>query len=767
MKAFKLKASVVAVGIGFGAAASAQSSVQPVGGKTPAPESEANALEAVVVTATRRTENLLQAPISASVLSGAALSEKGVLTADSLQFVSPSIVVNNYGQGLGFNIRGIGKAETNAYTTTGVITYRDGVPSFPGYFQNEPYFDVSNIQILRGPQGTVVGQNATGGAVFVNTIDPKIRGGYRGDVEASYGNYNDIGLKGALNVPISETLAARLAFFGNKRDSFYNITGPSGAPYAGNPGNVRQAAVRASLLWWPTDNLSILAKTDVNDLDMGAFPADPSQNRFKTIPGTNTPNPTYSDLFNISANAPQEARDKMVRTSVKAEYALDGGVKFRSMSGYSKGKTKWASDFDGTASGIPASGPWPALPNKTFSNIAENKQSSQEFNIISPDNQALTWLVGAFYVRNDIEFPAPLSNFTLVNNTSITGALAPFFKYQLFGSILTQSTAAFGQIGYAVTPSLKLEVGGRYTDSKATNQFNILQAGTTILQDQTIKEHNASYKASLGWKLDADNYLYVLSATGFKPGGINLQVIPNVPAATFGKETIQSYEAGWKSTFAGGQGHLTLSAFYNSYKNFQVTIGNPTSPTFQVQLNVPGATKISGIEAEADFKTGALTLTGGIGVVNSSLGQFYAVDLRFINPFAPPPACDRSAGPAGTTCLGLRGRELTYSPALTYNVSAKYDFALGTGKLTPSINFGHVAAQWATLFQNAVLGDRLAARNILGAQLTYTQGNTSVTAYGTNLTDQHYVSSHWSGANGNLDFAGAPRQFGIKLLHTF
>ena len=87
----------------------------------------------------------------------------------------PLIVVNNFGQGNDFNVRGIGKAEHNTQTTTGVITYRDGVPSFPGYFQGEPYYDVANIQVLRGPQGTIVGQNATGGAVFVNTNDPDHR----------------------------------------------------------------------------------------------------------------------------------------------------------------------------------------------------------------------------------------------------------------------------------------------------------------------------------------------------------------------------------------------------------------------------------------------------------------------------------------------------------------------------------------------------------------------------------------------------------------
>ena len=134
----------------------------------------------------------------------------------------PSVVVNNFGQGNDFNVRGIGKAEHNTQTTTGVITYRDGVPTFPGYFQMEPYYDVANIQVLRGPQGTIVGQNATGGAVFVNTNDPIIGGGIHGYFNANYGNYNDFGIQGAINIPISDTFAARVAAFGQRRDSFFN-----------------------------------------------------------------------------------------------------------------------------------------------------------------------------------------------------------------------------------------------------------------------------------------------------------------------------------------------------------------------------------------------------------------------------------------------------------------------------------------------------------------------------------------------------------------
>ena len=765
MRTYKFKRVAIAFGLGFGTVAMAQSETPPTASSAVTQNTQSTTLGQVVVTAQRRSEILSQAPIAATVLSGSELAEKGVVNADALQFVSPSIVVNNFGEGMEFNIRGIGKAETSAFTTTGVITYRDSVPSFPGFFQGEPYYDVSNIQILRGPQGTVVGQNSTGGAVFVNTNNPVIGGGYNGFATASYGNYSDVGFQGALNLPVSDTFAARVSIFNERRDSFYSITGPNGTSYVGNPGNVRQQAARVSLLWEPTDNLSVLWKTDSADLDMGAYVASKPQNAFATIPGTSNPNPSYSDLFSVSANAPQEARDKFTRSILKIDFALDNGVKLRSVTGYAKGTSKWAADFDATADGLPARGPWVAVPgNKTWYVKADETQTSQEFNIISPDNQPITWLLGAFSIRNVYDFPSPDGTFEINYDTAqAVGPYAPYFKYQFNGSVPQQSQALFGQIGFALTPDLKLDLGARSTTSSSSNSLTINQVGTAIVQNQTAEERNTSYKVSLGWKVSPNNYLYALKSTGFKPGGINLMVAPGLPADPFERETIESTEVGWKSNFADGKGHLTMTGFYNDYKGFQVSVAYPLAPTFPVIGNATGNTRVSGFEAEIDYKLGALTLDGGISIVDSSLGQFYAVDQRFLNV----PACNQNTGPSSSSCINLQGRQLTYSPSLTYNFSAKYDMAAWDGKLSTIVNFGYVAEQWASLFQNALYGDRLTERKILGAQMTYQKGGTSVTVYGTNLTNQQYVAAHWLVSSGNLDFAGPPRQYGIKLTQTF
>ncbi len=130
-------------------------------------QDDAAVLGTITVHAERRAEPLQTTPVSATVLSGDDLSKMGVNVVDQLQFAMPSATVNNFGQGLDFNIRGIGKAEHNTQTTTGVITYRDGVATFPGYFTEEPYYDIATVEVLRGPQSTFGGPNATGGAVFV------------------------------------------------------------------------------------------------------------------------------------------------------------------------------------------------------------------------------------------------------------------------------------------------------------------------------------------------------------------------------------------------------------------------------------------------------------------------------------------------------------------------------------------------------------------------------------------------------------------------
>jgi len=121
-------------------------------------------------------------------------------------------------------------------------------------------------------------------------------------------------------------------------------------------------------------------------------------------------------------------------------------------------------------------------------------------------------------------------------------------------------------------------------------------------------------------------------------------------------------------------------------------------------------------------------------------------------------------GPASSTCINLGGHPQSYAPNFTFNIGGQYVFDLGGGDtLTPRANYGHVSDQWATLFDNAGLGDKLGQRNILGAQLAWSHGSWTATLYGTNLTDQHYIGA----ANSGVRWAGPPRQFGFSLFKLF
>jgi len=685
-------------------------------------------LQEVVVTAERRHTDAQHTPIAATVLTGSDLSDMGVVNVDALQFATPGAAVDNFGQGIDFNIRGVGKGEHNSQTTTGVVTYRDGLATFPGYFQEEPYYDVASLEILRGPQGTFGGQNATGGAVFVTTNDPIIGGGYDGYVQGQGGNYTDFGLQGAINLPISDTLAARFAFNTERRDSFYNVTGPDGGPYTGNPGNLRSYSGRLGVLWKPDDSLSVLWKTDFNYLNMGAYPASPYNQ-----PG---------DLFDIGVNSPQQALDRFGRTMLKVDYVLPDGITLRSVTGYQKGSTDYQADLDGTNVG-----------NSFFADVVDETLWSEEFNIISRDTGFVTWVLGAYADGDKYYFPPPY----LFQIDTPPGSLAT--EYLLQGTNPERNTAGFAQVSFQLPQGFQLQIGGRYTDATTTNHVQVLQYGLPLADQQSSKYTNTSGKVSLNWNVNANNFLYTFVSTGFRPGGLNVPVGIGPPAA-FNAEKLTDYEIGWKSTSMDGHLRTQVDSFYYLYKNFQVTVGYPALPTFGFELNNPNTTDIYGFEAQAQAVFGQFSFDGGTTIMHSSLGRFFATDPRIVS--VTP--CDPGNGPTSASCVDLTGHSQTYAPNFTINLGAQYRIKLtGQDLLTPRVNYGYVAPQWATLFENPALGDHLSGRDLLDGQLAWEHGRYVTTLYGTNLTNQHYVAA----LNSGLNFAGFPRQYGVRLLIAF
>ncbi len=678
----------------------------------------------IVVTAERRTVKLQRAAVAASVLTGTDLAKKGVVTADQLQTAMPSVTVQNFGQGNNFNIRGIGKGATNSATLVGVVTYRDGVATFPGYFQDEPYYDIANLEVLRGPQGTFAGQNATGGAVFISEKNPIIDGGYHGYLQGQYGNYNDVNLQGAVNLPISDTLAARVAFNDEYRDSFYHVTGAD----PGRQGELKQSSLRFSLLWQPIDALKVLSKTDYNYIDQGGYPADPFN-------ATNNP-------FDITSNTRAMAIDQFVRSVLDVNYKFANGVTLRSVTGYQKGMSASRVDLDGGA----------VLSNTLRDGVGEELWS-EEINLISPDEGPLTWVGGLYYSHDVMTFP---------KNTGFDiGEPHGGFDLTITGTNPKETKAVFGQVSYRLASGLELQVGARYTDFTAINDIvaAIPEFGVALPQNQSERDSKLTGKVALNWTIDADNFVYAFVATGHKGGGLNTPTTLVLPPV-FKPEDVTDYEVGWKATTLDGHLRTQLGGYYNDYRNFQVSIGSPTSSAQSLELNITSPSKIYGLEGQAQAVFGALSFDLGVSLLHSELGTFFAVDPRL----AAAGACNPTSGPATAVCRNINGNQQVYAPRFTFNIGAEYEFKLdGGASLTPRINFGHIAPQWATLFENPALGDRLGARNLLSGQVAYQRGDWRLTAYGTNLTDQRYLSA----VNAGLRYVGPPRQYGLRLSKTF
>ena len=258
-------------------------------------------------------------------------------------------------------------------------------------------------------------------------------------------------------------------------------------------------------------------------------------------------------------------------------------------------------------------------------------------------------------------------------------------------------------------------------------------------------------------------------ATGYTGGGLNTFTSTIGGPAPFGPVTDTDYEVGWKrSSWFGGHLRTELDAFYTNYDDFQVTLANPITPRLTYEINLPETTKIYGVEAEAQASFGQFSFTAAVGWLKSSIGNFWTIDPRYstlADFYAGLGAtCNSSTGGTNPYCVNVKDNPITYAPSLTYNLSAEYRFQFESGgTLTPRVNFAHVSPQWASIFDNPALGDRLGARDLLGAQLEYQTGNWVATLYGNNITDKQYVASNNSGGL----YAGPPSQYGIRLMRSF
>jgi iron complex outermembrane receptor protein len=724
--------SAATLALALADAAYAQQAAEPAG------------LEEIVVTAERREQRLQEVPISATVLSANEIARRGVQDISNLQQVAPSVAINVVNRSVFVNIRGVGIAQSAPTSNPGVAYYIDGQLIPHEQFIGQSFFDIASIEVLRGPQGTLTGQNSTGGAVYVRTPDPRY-GETSGYFEQTVGNYQHYRTLGAVNVGFNDNVALRLAMVHESRDSFVDNVGPSPS----NPGNLELSAARATLAFRSSDSRL-----------RGTLRADYFNLETDNIAVKNRVDAVTSNPWVIEEDAYSYLNQEGYRLSGELRYELVQGVDVRALTSWQDGFTKDQVDGDRTATArpVPANLPTTGANTATFPGRVSRASTYfrtwiNEVNVLSTGDGPVNWVAGAFFLNEFIPLEQLRDNRNTVqiaqsNSTTVTKAR-------------NTTKSVFGQVNWFITPRFEVLAGGRYSwDTQAYDR--VIVAGTVQPDNlrfglQKSKEWTGKVGANL--HLADGSMLYATASKGYKAGGVNLT--PNTP--NFEPEKNYVYELGAKTELLGRRLRINGDVFYSDYKDIQLSSLFAGLPQTQ---NAASGTAY-GAELEVTGQFGALGFNAGAGYL---IGEFAKdVCINNTNNSAGTRGLCPSSAPTTADELVPEGRALPYSPQWTINAGVQYAFAIGGGNvLTPRLQWAHLSHQVATPFP----GPRtiVPSRDVLDARLTFDFGDRyRLEGYVNNFTDETYIASqiqNASSADGGYVY-GAPRQYGVRATLRF
>lgn len=577
-----------------------------------AQEAGVTALEEVVVTARKRTENLQDVPIAVSAFSAADLALKGVDDITELQYSLPNTtlqVSRATNTTLTAYIRGIGQQDPLWGFEPGVGIYVDEVYIARPQGAVLDVLNVENIEVLRGPQGTLYGKNTIGGALKYTTRrlgnEPTL------EVEGTVGDYNRRDLKVMGSVPIIED---KLFIGGGagvlKRDGFGEFQNTGNDNY-----NKDIATGHVKLEWRPTDSLQFIIGADKT--------RDESNPRggYRLTPSLLTGQQPYSDVYDSDTSLPNKNLVETEGVSLQAIWDINEQYQFKSISAYREGYTYTSIDFDATAVNsfdVPAD--------------YEDDQTTQEFQL-NYTGDRFTAVGGLYYYEGQacgaFDVILGLSGITLENG----------------GCVDTTSYSAYFQGAYDFTDRLSVSFGGRYTDDeKDANVYRYVYLGSKFPEDNggTLLAVQSDFQDSDSWgeftphvgvqyQLSDDFMAYASYTSGFKSGGYdmraNISVNPDGDEP-FDPETVDAYEMGFKSTLWDQRLRLNAAVFFNDYEDMQVTVQRAVGQNdFASQVLNAGASEMKGFELEAVAAiTDSLTLNATFGYIDAEFTELVWFD---------------------------------------------------------------------------------------------------------------------------------------------
>ncbi|HEY9090203.1 TonB-dependent receptor [Parasphingorhabdus sp.] len=678
----------------------------------------------IIVTAQRRSERLVDVPISVSVASADDLERAGPESLENLTKVTPGVYLQRSSYGLSPTIRGIGSTLSTSSGEQNVGLYVDEI-YYPTPTGN--VFDlasVESVQILKGPQGTLFGRNATGGAILVRTLDPGFD--VSGRFNLSYERFNQIRSSAYVNVPLTDKIAVNGSLAYRYSDGYVRDLRTNG-----KTNQAESFAARGKLLMEPTDNLSVVLTAAHTEL------SDPT--------GTDTRNlqpalllvalsggPIATDRYDSSSATDQLLKTEMDDYSVRARLELDAGT-ISSFTAWLRNDLYAVSDL--TGSYLPFN-----VALSTYTNTF-----SQEVNFASRQNRPLTYVAGVYYFKNKGGLPfisqndAPLF-FNLYDDWSVSG--------------YADGTYTFGD--------LSLIAGIRYTYEKiaADSGFGTTQATGTVTRFQRDSDSQWTPRLGLRYALGDQSNLYATYTKGFKSGRFD-RSSPTGPGVD--AEKVDAFEVGFK--YASGDISFNAAAYYYDYDDTQVnaTITTPGGAIVTQLFNVPRS-RIYGGEADV-----SLRLNDNFDL-RAAAAYTHARYLDF--PSAPGYVLD-PADPAtlggllfSNISLDASGNHMVRAPEFTASGSIAYHTPIGGNSELEIVLSPYYSSRVYYTFDNSL--SQKPYFTLDGTVTLTVDEKMEVSIFGRNLTDsKHQIGAAQSAFSLEMVAFAKPRTFGVSLGYSF
>lgn len=750
----------------------------------PAGANAQDAIEEVVVTATKRAESIQDIGLSMNAFSGQELAESAIFNSDDVFKRVPNLEFQLNGTSTGANIflRGMGTSGPAFNQLAGVGVYADEISLNSPIVNIAQLYDLERVEVLRGPQNTLYGRNTTGGAMNLVSRKPDPEDGTNGYASVTAGNYSAIGFEGAFGMPLGENSAFRGALQYQKNDGYSDnrTTGTTDI-------QTDKIAARLMAMFRPTDNLEILLRAHAEAVDgtnimwksIGTRdPANPSGPNTDTsiVVGFSCPNRIGLGGNCVDANGFRDTADntenfgnlvdpieKVDASGASVHLVWDnGGVSFTSITAYETNEFQRQEDSDAS----PAS-------NFHFNQDSEADQVSQEFRLASPDDQSFRWIAGAFGFWEDTRGDTgPIQTQGAMAMVNMTRLEQDSEVYSLYGEIESDFTERLtGVFGLRYTHDDRSGRNQTITrfctqvcdsltpeDGQDTMTFDTLvsiPATMGLNIDDPLSESWDQWGGKIGLEYVAtdDTLLYGHISRGFKGGNFSaapLQAIAGTHTTPVDPEIVIAYEMGVKSTLMDGAMTANFAVFFNDYTDQQV-LRLTNSPGFGLAaalVNIEGS-EIFGIEFDSQISPGnGWFLDFSLGLMDTEIVEF--IDDSGSN---------------------FAGNQLTNAPRVTANARISKDIELDGGNLLSfSVDSRYASERQFDLSNDPLLADD--SYTLLNAQVNWHFGQDRqyrLTAWGRNLTDELYFQnkSDFSSRGFIQSIVNAPPMYGLTFNLNF